>query len=142
MTMSPYLWCQILCASAAFDIKFLCAYSGVCRGRGGWVCVGDRGWVCVGDRGLVVCRGQGVGCVSGTGGWLCVEDRGLGVCRGQGLYGRCPLVHILNGDDVDIVQNNMIFYVILLFFGDFYVFFAYFHRFCRSSVWRSSKNSK
>ena len=38
------------------------------------------------------------------------------------LYGSCLLVHILNGDVVDIVQNNVISYVILLFFGDFYVF--------------------
>ena len=40
MTMSPHLWCQILCAFAAFDIKFLCAYAGVCGG-GGWVCAGE-----------------------------------------------------------------------------------------------------
>ena len=83
MTVSPYLWCQILCASAAFGIKFLCAYTGVCGGRVGCV-PGTGGWVCVGDRGLGVCRGQGVGCVSGTGGWVCVGDRGLGVCRGGG----------------------------------------------------------
>ena len=43
MTMSPYLWCQILCASVAFDIKFLCVYTGVCVGGGGYVCVSGTG---------------------------------------------------------------------------------------------------